>query len=95
MAEPPLLLYQNKTAGAKRQQPQQILGHQHRPVRAMGLKLRLLGRIRALILERQRQPRQLQSKRVVVLVACLASARYCNILYIYIYIYQASLVFVG
>ena len=85
MAEPPLLLYQNETEGVKQQQPQQILGHQHRPVRAMGLKVRLLRRSRVLILERQRQPRQLQSKRVVVLVACLASAKYCNILYIYIY----------
>lgn len=93
MAEPPLLLYQNETREAKQQQPQQILGHQHRPVRAIRLKVRLPGRSRALILERQRQPRQLQSKRVVVLVACPASARYCNHLHIYIYTYKAPLVF--
>ena len=52
----------------------------------MGLKVRLLERSKVLILERQRQQLLLRKKRVVVLVACLASVRYCNISYIYIYI---------
>lgn len=69
-----------------KQQRPQLQGRQRRPVRAMGLKKRLRERIRVLILERQRQQRRLRKKRAVVLVACLASVRYCNISYIYTYL---------
>lgn len=84
MAEPVQLLHQKQMVEPKQQQPP-MQGRRRRPVRAMGLKVRLPERSRVLILERQRQ-RQPQKKRVVVLVACLASVRYCNIYYIYIYI---------
>ena len=68
-----------------KQQQLQLQGLQRRPVRAMSLKVRLLERSRVLILECQRQQRQVQKKRAVVLVACLASVKYCNISYIYKY----------